>query len=189
MVQTGCPSPADVSFQMSWVQEPFQPQISIDQLKPSSRSGCTPGECQTEKMILGSFVPNCNPDVELAEDPMPEFDETTVEWTMSNALSQKSKKPPRSSFFTFEFPPGLPEHESAAPNRWSHEIHQDMVLEFMQQVEAMPSGLQKKVKEKRKQSFGSATRRERKKVDLKPDLTERSKCPPFLEKLLRVLEC
>ena len=46
-----------------------------------------------------------------------------------------------------------------------------------------------KVKEKRKQSFGSATRRERKKGDLKPDLTERSECPPFFAGLLRVLEC
>lgn len=65
MVQTGCPTPADVSFQMSWVEDPFQPQISIDQLKPSSRSGCTPGDCQTGKMILGSFIANCKPDVEL----------------------------------------------------------------------------------------------------------------------------
>eukprot|EP00435_Cladocopium_sp_Y103_P071565 s219_g37.t2 len=83
--------------------------------------------------------PSDKPEELFADDPLPDvekaFNDPTESLARTSLLSQRSKKDPRSSFYTFTLPPGLPDHEVAAPNRLLHENQQHDLAQFMHRVQ------------------------------------------------------
>eukprot|EP00438_Fugacium_kawagutii_P018409 Skav225058 [mRNA] locus=scaffold3690:79290:82407:+ [translate_table: standard] len=84
---------------------------------------------QLQLVILGRDVSKrapWKPEEDLEEDPLPqlpELDETPSPcWPLAKEyFEQPGFKSPRSSYYTFDLPDGLPDGESAAPNRILHD--------------------------------------------------------------------
>ena len=91
------------------------------------------------------------PEVDIADDPMPEFDVGNLEdldtYTMS-FMSQESKMEPRSSYYTFGRA-GLPDSQNGAPDRVLHEAYQVAMVKFLHKVERKPQMLTHQITKKR----------------------------------------
>ena len=102
------------------------------------------------------------PEEILREDPMPSLHvkakesckESVTVKTVKNEdfYRQDSKKTPRSSYFTYELPEGLPDNECASPNRILHEAGQEAVMNFLLDVNKSPKRLKKDVYKRRGES-------------------------------------
>lgn len=137
---------------MEELQTPFKPQFWTRQAREAK---------EPHPAMLELPVPSEKPEELFAEDPLPDvattFDPMPQEsLAMMSLMSQRSKQDPRSSFYAFTLPPGLPRGESAAPNRILHENSQLGLQQFMH-AEQQTKGrqLSKEVKKRRNESFPS----------------------------------
>ncbi|CAJ1373379.1 unnamed protein product [Effrenium voratum] len=69
-------------------------------------------------------------------------------------------KTPRSSYYTWKYPTGLPEGALAPPNRQMHDRFLEKLGEFQKVVEAQPQRLKREIFSRRLEDFESEGARE-----------------------------
>lgn len=86
------------------------------------------------------------PEEELAEDPAPcPYEVDDMQDPFPYIMKQDSKKTPRSSYYQWHFPEGLPKDHPASPNRRLHETRQAAMKEFMTEMQQSPTLLKREI--------------------------------------------
>mmetsp|Transcript_56417 Transcript_56417/g.89408 ORF Transcript_56417/g.89408 Transcript_56417/m.89408 type:complete len:169 (+) Transcript_56417:70-576(+) len=108
---------------------------------------------------LGRFTSkkcSLKPEENLADDPMPENEPVAKplpQWPATKEyFRQPSKQTPRSSYYTYEFPEGLPVDGAASPNRLLHEAGQSSIVHFLEGLQRRPKRLEKEVYARRNEA-------------------------------------
>ena len=133
------------------LKEPSKPEECISMEQEPETDVILP-----HKGIHLQVKPSAKPEEELANDPCPEEDDPCFDFfdSLPDIMAQESKKTPRSSYYQWNLPEGLPKDQAGSPNRRLHEKRQKVIVQFMLEVQDEPKVLKREINARRGEHQG-----------------------------------